>query len=73
MFELNLYLTLKKHKGDTRRMLMNIKKNNLVSRLGTMFNFNENISKQQGHQKVGSSKTRSIPHCETNQCHGFPT
>jgi hypothetical protein len=22
---------------------------------------------------VGSSKARSIPHCETNQCSGFPT
>jgi hypothetical protein len=49
MFELNLYLTLKKHKDDTKKMLMNMGKNNLVSRLGTMFNFNKNISKQQGH------------------------
>jgi hypothetical protein len=24
-------------------------------------------------RKVGSSKARSIPHCETNQCYGFPT
>jgi hypothetical protein len=23
-------------------------------------------------REVGSSKGRSIPHCETNQCHGFP-
>jgi hypothetical protein len=24
-------------------------------------------------REVGSSKARSIPNCETNQCHGFPT
>jgi hypothetical protein len=24
-------------------------------------------------REVGSSKVRSIPHCETNQCCGFPT
>jgi hypothetical protein len=51
MFELNLYLTSKKHKGDTRRMLMNIGNNNLVSRLGAKFDFKNNILKQQGHQK----------------------
>jgi hypothetical protein len=49
MFKLNLYLILKKHKDDTRKMLMNIKNNNLASKLGTSFGFDENISKQQGH------------------------
>jgi hypothetical protein len=51
MFALNLYLTLKKHKGDTKRMLMNIGKNNLISRSGTKFGFDDNISKQQGHER----------------------
>jgi hypothetical protein len=49
MFELNLYLTLKKHKGNIKRMLMNIKRNNPTLRLGTKFGFDNNISKQQGH------------------------
>jgi hypothetical protein len=43
--ELNLYLTLKKHKGDAKRMSMNIKKNNPTLRSKTKFGFN-NISKQ---------------------------
>jgi hypothetical protein len=51
MFEFNLYLTLKKYKGDTRRMLMNMGRNNPVSKLGARFGFDDNISKQQGHQK----------------------
>ncbi len=34
MFGLNLYMTLKNPKGDTRIMLMNIGRNNLTSRLG---------------------------------------
>jgi hypothetical protein len=46
MFELNLYLTLKKHKGDTRRILMNIGMNNLTSRLGTRLGFDNNISRE---------------------------
>ncbi len=50
IFELNLYPTLKKHKYDTRKMLMNIENKNLVSRLGTRFGFDDNISKQ-GHSK----------------------
>jgi hypothetical protein len=45
MFELDLYLTLKKNKTDTRRMLMNIGRNNPASRLGIKFGFNDNISK----------------------------
>jgi hypothetical protein len=54
-------------------MLMNIGKNNLASRwelglasMTTYFNNKAII-------KVGSSNVRSIPHYETNQCHGFPT
>jgi len=43
-----MYPTLKKHKDDTRRMLINIERKNLVSRLGIKFGFNDNISKQQG-------------------------
>ncbi len=46
MFEFNLYMTLKKHKGNTKRMLMNIKKNNPILRSGTRFGFYNNISKQ---------------------------
>jgi hypothetical protein len=49
MFEFNLYLTLKKHKDNTRKMLMNIGRNNLASRLRTKFGFDDNVSKQQGH------------------------
>jgi hypothetical protein len=45
MFEFNLYLTLKKHKGNTKIMLMNIGKNNLTSRSGTKFGFENNISR----------------------------
>jgi len=44
--ELNLYLTLKNHKGDTKRMSMNIKRNNPTLRSKTKFGFNNNISKQ---------------------------
>jgi hypothetical protein len=47
MLELNLYLTLKKHKNDTKKMLMNIGNNNSTSRLGTRFGVDDNISKQQ--------------------------
>jgi hypothetical protein len=36
-------------------MLINIETNNLVLRLRTKFSFDNNISKQQGHQKLGSS------------------
>jgi hypothetical protein len=51
MFELSLYPTLKKFKDDTKRMLMNIEKNNPTLRLETKFGFDNNISKQQGHHK----------------------
>ncbi len=34
MFRFNLYMTLKNPKGDTRKMLMNIGRNNLISRSG---------------------------------------
>jgi hypothetical protein len=36
---------LEKHKNDIKTMLMSIKRNNLVSRLGTKFDFNDKISK----------------------------
>jgi len=52
---------------------MNIGRNNLASRLGTKFGFDNNISKQQGHQISWIIKARSISHCETNQCRHFPT
>jgi hypothetical protein len=48
MFKFKLYLTLKKCKGNIRIILMNIRKNNPVSRSKTKFDF-DNISKQQGH------------------------
>jgi hypothetical protein len=51
MLELNLYLTLKKHKNDIRKMLMNIGNNKPASRLGTRFGVDENISKQQDNQR----------------------
>jgi hypothetical protein len=47
MLEFNLYLTLKKHKKDIGKMLMNIGNNNSASRLGTRFDVDDNISKQQ--------------------------
>jgi hypothetical protein len=43
--EFNLNLTLKKHKSNIRKMLMNIERNNLASRLGTRFGFDDNISR----------------------------
>jgi hypothetical protein len=49
MFKLNLLLTLKKYKGDTRKISMNIKGNNPISRSRIRFGFDDNISKQQGH------------------------
>ncbi len=52
---------------------MNSKRNNPISRSGTWLGFNNNVSKQQNHQRNDSSKVRSIFHCETNQCYGFPT
>jgi hypothetical protein len=51
MLELNLYLTLKKHKDNIRKMLMNIGNNNPISRLGTRFGVDDNISKQQDNHK----------------------
>jgi hypothetical protein len=45
MFEFNFYLALKKLKGDIRRMLMNIRRNNPTSRSRTRFGFNNNISR----------------------------
>jgi hypothetical protein len=39
MFEFNLYLTLKKHKSNTKKMFMNIGKYNLTSRSKTKFGF----------------------------------
>jgi hypothetical protein len=44
-----LVSNLEKTQNDTRRMLKNIV--NLTSRLGTRFGFDDNISKQQGHQR----------------------
>jgi hypothetical protein len=49
--EFNFYLTLKKCKDGTRKMLMNVKKNNAASRLKPRFGLNDNISKQQGHHR----------------------
>jgi hypothetical protein len=43
MFEFNLYLILKKHKSNTRKILMNIRRYNLTARLKTKFGFNNNI------------------------------
>jgi hypothetical protein len=68
MFELNLYLTLKKHKGNIRRMLMNIGNNN--PKWGTKFAFDNNILRQ---QRSWTLETKFIIHCETNQCCGFST
>jgi hypothetical protein len=73
MFELNLYLTLKKHNNDTRKMSMNIKKNNPVSRSGLGLVLTTTYQNNKAIKEVGPSKVRSIPHCETNQCHGFST
>jgi hypothetical protein len=41
-----LSLALKKHKGDKRKMSMNIERNNQVSRLVTKFGFDDKTSKQ---------------------------
>jgi len=71
MLEFNLYLTLKKHKGDIRKMLMNIRRKNPSSRSKTKFGF-DTYQNNKAIRKVGSSKARSIPYCEANQCHGFP-
>jgi hypothetical protein len=39
MFEFNLYLSWKKHKGNTRKMFMNIGRYNIISRSKTKFGF----------------------------------
>jgi hypothetical protein len=54
MFEFNLYLTLKKHKGDTQKMLMKIERNNPTSRLTIMFVFDNNISRHKAIIKAKS-------------------
>jgi hypothetical protein len=73
--ELNLNLTLKKHKSNIKRMLMNIERNNLVSRSKTWFALVSTITYEDNKamRKVGSLKVRSILDCEINQCHGFLT
>ncbi len=52
---------------------MNIGRNNQTLKLGTKFNFNNNISNNEAIKEVGSLEIRSIPHCEAYQCCGFPT
>jgi hypothetical protein len=54
-------------------MLINIGKNNPISRSRTEFGFDDNIPRQKVIKKVGSSEARSILHCETNKCHDFLT
>jgi hypothetical protein len=73
MLKLNLYLTLEKHKGDIRKMLIHWKEqlNFKVGRgpsvaLMTTYQDNKTI------REMGSSKARSNFHCEINQCCGFP-
>jgi hypothetical protein len=73
MFELNLYLTLKKHKGNIRKMMMNIEKNHPISRSKLDLALTTTYQNNKVIRKFGSSKIRSIPHYETNQCHGFST
>ncbi len=66
MFEFNLYLTLNKHKGNTKKMFMNIRMYNLTSRSKTKFGFDNNILKamekvHEFHQRY-PKKPKSIPH-----------
>jgi hypothetical protein len=51
MFEFNLYLTLNKHKSNTKKMFMNIGRYNLTSMSKTEFGFNNNIY-QKAMEKV---------------------
>jgi hypothetical protein len=44
-----LVYNLEKHKGNTRKMLTNIERNNPTLRSGTGFGFDDNISWQQDH------------------------
>ncbi len=50
---------------------MNIEKNNPSSSQGpnvaSLMTYQEN----KAIREIGLSKVKSIPHCETNQCHGF--
>jgi hypothetical protein len=73
MSKFNLYLTFKKHKGDTRKMLMNIKRNNPISKSRPSLALMTTYQNNKAAIKVGSSKVRSIPHYETIQCRGFST
>jgi len=73
MSKLNLYLTFKKHKGDTRKMLMNIRKNNPISKSRPSMALTTTYQNNKAARKVESSKVRSIRHCETIQCQGFST
>jgi len=61
MFEFNLYLTLKKHKGNTRKMLMNIRRYNLTTRSKTKFGFDNNI-----YQRPWRKFTSFINNIETS-------
>jgi hypothetical protein len=72
MFELNLYIIFKKHKSNTRRMLMNIKRNNLVSSWGPSLASTKTYQNNKAIKEVGSSKVKFNIHYETNQCCGFP-
>jgi hypothetical protein len=69
MFKLNFYVTLKKCKGDTRRMLMNIKRNvNQLQDWGPSLVLMTTYQDNKAIKEVGSLQAKSIPHCETNQC-----
>jgi hypothetical protein len=64
---------LKKHKGNTRRMLMNIGRNDLELQgwgpnLASITTYENN----KAIKEIGSSEARCNPHCKTNQCCGFP-
>jgi hypothetical protein len=74
MFKLNLYLTLKKHKGNTKRMLMNIGRNNLeLQGWGPGLALTTTYENNKAIKEVGPLEARSNPHCKTNQCCDFPT
>jgi hypothetical protein len=64
-----LSLALKKHKGDTKKMSMNIVRNNQVSRCTTKIGFNDKTSRQFHLYKNWMTKdSKSFHYLETNQC-----
>jgi len=72
MFELNLYVIFKKHKNDTRRMLMNIENNNPASSWGPSLASTKTYKDNKAIKEVESSKVKSNICYETNQGCGFP-